>query len=255
MKRVLRSIFLVGLLAYAGICAAMFAFQRSLIYFPAPRAVTAPESTLKLPVAGAELIVTVRALVGPKAVIYLGGNGEDVSQSLDFYRDVLPDHALYLLHYRGYGGSTGAPTEKDNVADALALYAKIAANHNQVSIIGRSLGTGVAVQVASQVKATRLVLITPYDSIVDIAAETYPWLPVRWLMLDTYESGKFADQIQIPTTIIAAENDDVIPYAHTEKLLHRFRPNIATMTVIKAVGHNNVTENQHFRDTVQAALR
>jgi uncharacterized protein len=246
---------LIALLAYAGTCVAMFVFQRSLIYFPVPRTVTEPASTLKLRVADAELVVTVQALAGPKAILYLGGNGEDVSRSLAFYREAFPDHALYLLHYRGYGGSTGAPTEKDNVADALALYAKVSVDHDAISIIGRSLGSGVALQVASQVKAERLVLITPYDSIVDIGADAYPLLPVRWLMLDTYESGKFASQINIPTLIIAAENDAVIPYASTEKLFRRFQPSMATMTVIKAVGHNSVSEHPHFRDALQEVIR
>jgi uncharacterized protein len=245
----------VALLAYAGICVAMFVFQRSLIYFPVPRAVTAPASTLKLRVADAELVVTQHPLAGPKAILYFGGNGEDVSRSLAFYHEAFPDHALYLLHYRGYGGSTGAPTEKDNVADALALYAKISVDHDAISIIGRSLGSGVAVQVASKVKAERLVLITPYDSIVDLGADAYPFLPVRWLMLDTYESGKFASQINIPTLIIAAENDEVIPYASTEKLFRRFHASTALMTVIKAVGHNSVSESQHFIDALQLAIR
>ncbi|MBC7989883.1 MAG: alpha/beta fold hydrolase [Luteimonas sp.] len=255
MKRVVHVILSVGLIGYAGLCAAMYVFQRSLIYFPQPRAVTAPQSTLKLPVDGAEVVVTVRTLDGPKAIVYFGGNGEDVSQNLDPYVKAFPDRALYLMHYRGYGGSTGQPTEKANVADGLALFEKVRALHPDVTIVGRSLGSGVAVQVASRATASRLVLITPYDSIVEIGAQMYPLLPVRWLAVDTYESGRFASRIRIPTTIIEAENDEVIPHASTAKLLSRFDPGVAKMTVIEGAGHNDLGRNKKYRETLQAAVR
>lgn len=255
MKQVVYVILSIALIGYAGLCAAMYVFQRSFIYYPQPRAVTAAESTLKLPVNGAEVVVTVRNLEGPRAIVYFGGNGEDVSQNLDYYVKAFPDQALYLMHYRGYGGSTGRPTEKANVADGLALFEKVHALHPDVTIVGRSLGSGVAVQVASRVAASRLVLITPYDSIVELGAQTFPMLPVHWLMVDTYESGKFAPRIRIPTTIIAAENDEQIPYASTEKLLSRFHPGIAKMTVIEGAGHNDLERNKKYRETLQAALR
>lgn len=242
------------LLIYAGLCAALFFFQRSLIYHPQPRAVTAPESTLRLPVDGAELVVTVRPHDGPKAVLYFGGNAEDVSQNLAGFSKDFPEHALFLLHYRGYGGSTGSPTEQANHNDAAALFRKIHAQHPEVVVFGRSLGTGVAVRLASQAPASRLILVTPYESIAGIAASAYPFAPVRWLLLDRYESGALAPGIMIPTTIIAAEHDEVIPRASTDKLLARFGPGVATMTVIPGVGHNDLDRKRLYRQTLQAAL-
>jgi pimeloyl-ACP methyl ester carboxylesterase len=233
----------------------MYVFQRSLLYFPQPRAVTAPQSTLTLPLDGATLVVTVRAVDGPRAIVYFGGNGEDVSRNLDSFARAFPDQALYLMHYRGYGGSTGKPTERDNVADGVALFGVVHALHPDTAIVGRSLGTGVAIQVASRVPASRLVLITPYDSIVELGAQRYPWLPVRWLAIDTYESGRYAPGIRIPTTLIEAGNDEEIPHASTEKLLSRFRPGVARMTVIAGVGHNNAGDSAQYRETLQAALR
>ena len=211
--------------------------------------------TLRLPVNGADVIVTVRRLEGPKAIVYFGGNAEDVSQNLESFVNAFPDQALYLMHYRSYGGSTGEPTETANVADGIALFEKVRALHPDVTIFGRSLGSGVAVQVASRVAASRLVLITPYDSIVEIGAQMYPMLPVRWLAVDTYDSGKFAPRITIPTTIIEAENDQEIPHASTEKLLSRFGTGIAKMTVIEGVGHNDLAKNKKYRESLQAALR
>ncbi len=260
--RTLYTILAVVLGAYVVLCAVMYVFQRSLIYHPQPRAVSAVESTMKLAVEGAEVIVTVRPHEGPNAIVYFGGNGEDVSRNLGFYAEAFPDHALYLMHYRGYGGSTGQPTEKSIVADGTLLLRQVESRHAKVAIVGRSLGSGVAVQVASQVgsrfarrpAASHLVLITPYDSIVDIGERLYPFLPVRWLMRDTYESGKFAPGIRIPTTIIAAEYDQQIPRASTEKLLSRFHSGIASMTLIEGVGHNDLESNGKYRQSLQAAL-
>ena len=240
VKRTVHRVLATVLIIYTGVCVAMYALQRALLYFPQSRSVTASESTMKLPADGAEIIVTVRPHVGSKAIVYFGGNA---------------DHALYLMHYRGYGGSTGKPTEKANVADALALVEEVRMLHPEIAILGRSLGSGIAVQVASRVVASRLILITPFDSIVELGAQMYPLLPIRWLALDTYESGKFAPNISIPTTIIEAENDEVIPHASTEKLLSRFRPGIATMMVIEGVGHNDIESNEKYREALQTALK
>jgi pimeloyl-ACP methyl ester carboxylesterase len=233
----------------------MYVFQRSLLYYPQPREVTAAESTMRLPVDGAELIITARPHEGRKAIVYFGGNGEDVSRNLESYTTAFPDHALYLMHYRGYGGSTGTPTEKDIVADATVLIEKVRTMHPDIALVGRSLGTGVAIQAATRSIASRMVLITPFDSIVEIGQRLYPWLPVRLLALDTFESGQFAQRIQIPTTIIAAEHDNDIPRASTEMLLGRFRPGVATMTIIEGVGHNDIGRSPIFLDTLQAALK
>ena len=243
------------LLAYALLCAAMYLFQRSLLYHPQPRAVTAAGATMTLPVEGAEIVVTVRPRDGPKAIVYFGGNAEDVSFNLEPYARAFPDHALYLMHYRGYGGSTGRPTEKDNVADGVALLRHVRAAHPEVAIVGRSLGSGVAVQVARQVEVARLVLITPYDSIAEIGAQAYPFVPVRWLLIDTYESGRFAAGITTPTTIIEAERDEQIPHASTQKLLGRFAPGVATHTLIEGAGHNDLDASPAYRQALQAALR
>jgi len=255
MRRAIYAFLSVAALGYVGICVMMYLSQRSLIYYPQPRAVKAAESTLMLPVEGAEVVVTVRSLTGPKAIVYFGGNAEDVSQNLTSFSRAFPDHALYLMHYRGYGGSTGEPAEKDNVADGLVLFEKVRALHSDVAIFGRSLGSGVAVQVASQVEASRLVLITPFESMVELGARLYPLLPVRWLALDRYESDKFAPGIRVPTTIVMAEHDEIIPRASTEKLLTRFDAGIARMKVIEGVGHNNLEWNKSYGEALQAALR
>ena len=253
--RFLWTSFALATLAYLGLCAALFVFQRSLIYMPQPRAMTTPQAPLRWRVDGAELVVSVRPRAGAKALVYFGGNAEDVSLNLETFGQWFPGHALYLLHYRGYGGSSGAPSEVANHGDAAALFRAVAAQHADVVIMGRSLGAGVAVRLASeQPTAQRLVLITPFHSLADIAAAAYPFVPVRWLLRDTYESGRVAPGIRMPTTIIAAEHDEVIPLANTAKLFARFANGVATMKVIPGAGHNTLDSQGVYRAVLQAAL-
>lgn len=224
-------------LLYVALCAAMFFRQRSLLYHPHP---ASGEPRMEMQVEGAKLRVVHRPAAGPKALIYFGGNGEDVSGNLQALNAALPDHALYLLHYRGYGGSTGEPSEAALFADALALYDQVAATHPEVEVVGRSLGSGIATWLASQRPVKRLVLVTPYRSIEEIAAGHYPWLPVRWLLRDKYESFRHAPQVTAPTLVLAAEHDDVVPRASTEGLLPAFKPGLVTSRALAGTDHNSV---------------
>jgi pimeloyl-ACP methyl ester carboxylesterase len=183
---------------------------------------------------------------GSTAVLYFGGNGEDVSQTLPLLARAFPRAAIYALHYRGYSGSTGTPTEKHLVADGVALFGMIYQEHHDITVIGRSLGSGVAIQVASLRPASRLVLVTPYNSIAELAAQRFSYVPVKWLLTDKYESGQFAPRISVPTTIIAAQRDGVIPMASTLSLLSHFRPGVATITVIRNAGHNDISERPEY---------
>ena len=110
----------IVLLLYLALCVALAAFQRSLIYFPPPGGLEDPADTLKLQVPEASLVVSVRPHDGPKALLYFGGNAEDVAQSLTAFAEEFPDRALYLMHYRGYAGSSGKPTEEALQSDAQA---------------------------------------------------------------------------------------------------------------------------------------
>ena len=140
-------------------------------------------------------------------------------------------------------------------SDAAALFENVRLQHPDVVIIGRSLGTGVAVRLASQSPVSRLVLITPYDSAADIGEHAFPFIPVRWLLRDKYDSGKYAQSIKIPTTIIEAENDKQIPHSSTERLFARFDPGVATLTKIEGVGHNDLEKNKKYGETLQGALQ
>jgi len=234
-------------LAYAAVCGALFVFQRSFIYYPQPSRVDTP--LIRVPT-GSDDGVTVQASVrehaGTQAVVYFGGNAEDVSQDLQPLSEAFPDHALYLLHYRGFGRSGGKPTEEAIQRDALALFDLAHQKHANVIAIGRSLGTGVAVRLASQRPVSRLVLVTPYDSLQELAVRQFPYFPVRWLITDRYESWKYVPQIKAPAHLIMAEHDEVIPRASTEQLFSRFAKGSATLSVIPGVSHNTVMQHPGY---------
>ncbi len=246
MLRVVRIFLIAAAALYLALCAILFFFQRSLIYLPQPRAINDGGSIIALSVPGERVLVSVRPAEGRRAVLYFGGNAEDVSLNMPVFSAALPDRAVYLLHYRGYGGSSGTPTESSLFADALTLFDEVQTQHPDIEVIGRSLGSGIAVYVASRRPVARLVLVTPYDSLVDVAASHYPWFPVGLLMRDRFESWKYAPRVDAPVLIIAAEYDEVVPRASTEMLRSRFMRGRASIVVLAGTGHNTISDSPGY---------
>ena len=232
-------------LGYLGFCIGLYTRQRKILYAPPPASEDAAARTLPLRAHGPRVLVSVRERAGAEAIVYFGGNAEDVTKNLPLFEAAFPKHALYLLHYRSYGGSEGDPTEADLYHDALDLYDYARRHHRQVVVVGRSLGSGLAVRVASVRRAARLVLVTPYDSIVGIAAGQYPWAPVSLLLKDRYESFLYAPRVRAPTRIIRAEDDALIPRESTEQLFRRFAPGVAKMAVLPG-DHSTVTSDPRY---------
>lgn len=253
MLKTIGIVLLLGLAVYAAACIALFAFQRSFIYFPPASPVMRAPKTSTLAVPGAQLIVSERPRQGNKAVIYFGGNAEDVTMSLPLLDGAFPEHALYLMHYRGYAGSSGKPTEQALVADALALFDRVRAEHGDIVVIGRSLGSGVAVQLAAARPVSTLVLVTPFDSLGELAARQFPYFPVAWLLKDKYESGTYAAQVKAPTLILAAEQDEIVPARSTQLLFSRFPEGRATMKVIPGAGHNSISDSAAYVSSMRSA--
>lgn len=232
---------------YGTLCLLLWLSQRALIYFPTDRGAPTPMFTLQ--VDDAELVISTNAQKSDHAVIYFGGNAEDVSHAIDLLSHAFPDSAVFAMHYRGYGGSTGAPSEWALVGDAQQLYEHVNRSHKDISIIGRSLGSGVAVQVAAAKTLKRLVLITPFYSLVDVASERFPIFPVPLILQDHFASWQYAPQISAPTTIIVAANDQLIPWQHSEKLANAFPAGIAKLLTIEHADHNDIA---HFPEYLAA---
>jgi uncharacterized protein len=188
----------------------------------------------------------VRPRPGPRALLYFGGNAENVAWSLPEFAGVFPEHSLYLLHYRGYGESTGKPSERAIHADALALFDRVHAAHPEVVVVGRSLGAAVAVRLASLRPVDRLVLVTPFDSLARIAARHYPFFPVRWLLKDRYEAWRDAQRVSAPTLLLVAEHDEIAPRVHAEALFAQFPPGVARLEVVAGAGHNTISDSLEY---------
>ncbi|NRF70850.1 hypothetical protein HLB44_27980 [Aquincola sp. S2] len=245
----LGTLLLVAVVVYAALCLLMFLMQRSLLYYPTPPS-AAPQARLQAN--GIELRFAERPRAGPRALLYFGGNAEDPSHSLPELAAAFPDDAIYALHYRGYAGSPGTPSEAALHADAQALFDALQRRHAQITLIGRSLGSGLALRLAAERPVERVVLVTPYDSISAIAARHYPWLPVRWLLQDRYEAWRDAPRVKAPTLLLLASDDTLIPRQHGEALSRHFAPGIATVRVLAGTDHDSIGADPAYWRALQS---
>jgi pimeloyl-ACP methyl ester carboxylesterase len=182
-----------------------------------------------------------------RALIYFGGNAEQISGNINLFEDVLQEYSVYLINYRGYGKSAGKPTEAGLFSDALFIYDQIKSEHSSISVIGRSLGSGVAVYLGANRIIEKLALLTPYDSIAEVAQSHYPMFPTRYLVRDKFESIHRATDITVPVLVVAAEFDLVVPNIHTEKLLDKLVNSMVSFQMVRNVAHNNVDESEEYR--------
>ena len=244
--KILAALLALCLLLYLAACFLLWKNQRSFLYFPTQgRQADVPAMVLQR--GDLQVLVSTRELAGPQALLYLGGNAEDVSRTAPELAAAFPQSAIYALHYRGYGGSGGQASETALVGDALALFDQIQREHPQVQVVGRSLGSGIAAQVASKRPVQKLVMVTPYNSIAGIAAQQFPYFPTDWLVQDRYDSWKYAGKITAPTLLILAQYDEVIPRASSLQLLDAFKPGVAHAIMISGVGHNDISQSADYR--------
>ena len=236
---------------YVGACAVFLVAQRSFIYMPTP-ATSLHEAALDLAVPDARLRVSARPLAGPRAVLYFGGNAEDVAFTVPELARALPDRAVYALHYRGYSGSSGRPAEPLLRSDARAVFEMVHARHSDVLVIGRSLGSSLAIQLAAEQPVSRLVLVTPFESILAIARRVAPLLPMKLLLRDPYESWRYAPRVTCPTLLLAAAADELVPPADTARLLAAFRPGVARLRSIAGADHNSLSAAPEFWEALVA---
>jgi pimeloyl-ACP methyl ester carboxylesterase len=155
------------------------------------------------------------------------------------------------MNYRGYGGSTGSPSEGALFSDAVALYDEVADTHKEVIVMGRSLGTGVAVYLAESRPVKALILVTPYESMVALARHYYPFLPVNPLLKDRYESHRRAPRIEVPILALMAERDEVIPAKISSGLVAAFNPGTVEEVVIEGAGHNTIQEYEKYHLSIK----
>jgi fermentation-respiration switch protein FrsA (DUF1100 family) len=191
----------------------------------------------------------------PDALVYFGGNAEDVAAKISEFAPTFTDRAIYLVQYRGYGGNPGSPAESLLITDGLAIYDHIRSRHQRVAVMGRSLGSGVATAVAATRTVEKLILVTPYDSITNVAADHYGWAPVRWLVKDSYDSVRRMKDVHVPVLAIVAGRDEVIGRARSDALVAAIAPAQRHVKIFQEGTHNDITLQPGYRETLREFLR
>lgn len=244
------------LLGYAGICAWLFSKQRELIYLPQGTRVDVAQTDFSLVRDDIHLHGWVLNPQGTQPVIYFGGNAESIQNRREQLGRVLPGRAIYLVSYRGYGASGGLPSEEALLGDALAVFDTVRSRHPDVpvSVIGSSLGSGVASYVASQRPVSRLVLVAPFDSLVAVAQAHYRAFPVRWLVKDQFDSVARLTGYQGDVLIVRAGRDQVVPPANTDRLIAALGkpPKVANLP---AADHGTIGSEAAFEQALADFLR
>jgi uncharacterized protein len=213
----------IALVVAIGFPLLMYLAQDSLIFHPQPLSEAQRLAVSKRPSVESIFIDAADGtrlhawhVKGEPLVLYFGGNAEEVSWMLDEAARRAPGTGWLLVDYRGYGSSGGSPSERSLTEDALRWHDKFAGRRTYV--FGRSLGSGVAVQLAAQRPVAGVILVAPFDSLVELGKHHYPFLPVNLLLKHRFDSAALAPKIATPLLCIVATHDEIIPAEHAKRL-------------------------------------
>lgn len=230
-SRLIRRMLASFVLIYVAVCAGIYFLQDRLV-FPSTSTNHALAAAPNLEVIeidvgeGAILRGVLRKPLDASAerapvVLYFGGNAEEVTWWSN-YAGWPRDWAVVLVNYRGFGRSTGKPSERALYADALRLYdwagGRADFDARRIVAFGRSLGSGVATYVATERPVRGVILTTPFDSALALGQANYPWLPVSMLLRHRFDSLERAPRLGSPLLMLVAPGDRVIPVPHSERL-------------------------------------
>lgn len=239
----------IGLAAlYLAVCALAYVGQRRL-FFPAPG--------VRVPVAGRGKVVEVpggtvllwRPVEGPEGVdagpvvVHFHGNAEQIA-NVGWLAEAYAARGFSFaaIEYPGYPGAAGEPTEEGILRAAEQgleyLTRELGVARERLVLSGQSLGTGVAVAMAARGWGTRLVLVSPYTSLADVAAHVAPWLPARLLVRERFEAAGWAGQVSVPVLILHGARDQLIPVELGRELATRFAS--VRLLELPEAGHNDV---------------
>jgi len=236
------TILAAAVLIYGGILVLLRVYESRLIYFPGPeRTLVAPPPSLGLPIQRVEIttedavkLVAWVIPAEPRSSLWLlvcHGNAGNLSEfDRPLHYAGLRQLGLNLLafDYRGYGESGGAPSEAGLYRDADAAYRFLTNERgvpaSRIVIFGHSLGSAVAVDLASRVPSVGLILEGAFTSATDRGQELYPYIPVRWIAASRFSSVDKISRITVPKLFLHAERDEVIPLAHGRRLYQAAQP-------------------------------
>ena len=259
LRRVAVTLLIIAALLYLALVGAMWGFQRRIIYPGWWRGTAASTPDL----AGYRDIATKTAdgltgrllyhapQPGKPVILFFHGNGDSVlGSAIAVEALVAAGYGAVLPEYRGYNGAAGEPDEQGLYRDARAAVAWMRANGigaERTVVIGYSLGTGVATQIALETPPRALILVAPYASIPHVTAARFPWIPADWLVSERFDNAAKIGRVACPVLLIHGTSDGTIP-AENSALLKTLRPD-ADRILFPNVGHEVV-----FTEPAQAAM-
>lgn len=185
-------------------------------------------------------------------VIYFGGNAEEVSLNIEEFNSKLHVNVV-LFNYRGFGLSTGTPCEAKLLGDAQRIYefvvAQFSLQGHQVVVMGRSLGSGIAIHLALKTGSPKIILITPYDSIRQVAYDYFPKFMVDVFLRDRFEIIEICDQLQTSVLLLVAGRDEIIHPKHAENLYRKIRCS-KKLVYIENSTHNEIFLYSQYWDAI-----
>lgn len=192
-------------------------------------------------------------------IIYYGGNAEDISVNLSYLQpDQLQTTSWLLMNYRGFGKSTGKPSQAGLFADALTIYDYLVndlhIHPDKIYLMGRSIGSSIASYVASQRRVAGLILITPFDSIVNFAPKILQISPIRCYLGKYFNTQKYLESVSGKILILTAGQDEVIPKASLENLVNKFHDQLQIVEIKKA-NHQNIADFAEYELAVEKFIR
>ncbi len=186
-------------------------------------------------------------------LLYYGGNSENAISFINMMSENnIVDVATF--NYRGYVNSQGSPTAKKVLSDALEIYDYFKPKYKNIILLGRSLGTGISLYVASKKEVKGTILITPYDSISSVAQKQYIIFPVKALLDNNINSLEFVKSINTPISILIVKDDKVIPNKHTDILKKEIK-NLTLFRIIDNTTHNDVINTMEFMEFVDKSIK
>jgi hypothetical protein len=249
IKRIVVIFVSILLLFYVGLMAAAYVMQRSVL-FPAPQHATkepiAEPGFRRIALPGKPVVDVLHLPAPPGAptMVFFHGNGEHISGQ-KVLAEALHERGLGFMavEYPGYGSNPGTPSEQGMYEAAEVAIADLRASGvgpEQTVLSSRSIGGGVAVEMARRGHGVRLVLLAPFTSVVEIASGLLPFLPARLLVRDPFDNAAKAPGIHIPVLIFHGDKDEVIPVEMGQRLGRLFPR--ATMETIPGARHNDLLE-------------
>jgi hypothetical protein len=188
-------------------------------------------------------------------ILGFGGNAWNADDVAATLADLFPGHEVVAFHFRGYRPSTGRAGAAALLADAPRVHDEVARRYRprRIVAVGFSIGTGVAARLAAERPIAGAILATPFDSLAAVAAQHYPWIPVRPLFRHEMPAGDDLAGSPVPVAILAAGRDDLILPERTEALRRR-AANLVYDRTFAGAGHNDIYDREDFRAALVEAL-